>query len=141
MSVYSRPGRNVTQDVPQLAGLVGVVPAGTVFDGELVAVSGRASSFYQLAPHLRTRRVAVTFAAFDLLALGGRSLIYAPYRERRHLLDDLCLLGLRGAPCLSGPTSRCQTSWPPANSRPHRGPGGEAGPLEVLASVVAAQTG
>ena len=93
VSVYSRPGRNVTQDVPQLAGLVGAVPASTVLDGELVAGSGRASSFYQLAPRLRTRRAAVTFAAFDLLALGGRSLIYAPYKERRHLLHDLCLTG------------------------------------------------
>jgi ATP-dependent DNA ligase len=139
--VYSRPGRDVTADLPQLGALHGAVPAGTVLDGELVSGSGGSSSFYQLSPHLSARRASVTFAAFDLLALGGRSLIYAPYRERRHLLDDLCLLGLRGAPCLSGPTSRCQTSWPPANSRPHRGPGGEAGPLEVLASVVAAQTG
>ena len=93
VSVYSRPGRNVTQDVPQLMGLLGAVPAGSVLDGELVAGSGRASSFYQLAPHLRTKRAAVTFAAFDLLALAGRSLIYAPYVERRELLTDLRLVG------------------------------------------------
>ncbi len=92
VSVYSRPGRNVTQDVPQLFGLLGAVPAGTVLDGELVAGSGRASSFYQLAPHLRTKRAAVTFAAFDLLAVGGRSLIYAPYEKRRQLLTDLRLV-------------------------------------------------
>ena len=93
VSVYSRPGRNVTQDVPQLGGLVGAVPAGTVLDGELVAGSGRASSFYQLAPRLSTKRAAVTFAAFDLLALDGRSLIYAPYEERKQLLTDLRLVG------------------------------------------------
>ena len=93
VSVYSRPGRNVTQDVPQLRGLLGAVPAGTVLDGELVAGSGRASSFYQLAPHLSTKRTAVSFAAFDLLALGGRSLIYAPYEERRQQLSDLRLVG------------------------------------------------
>lgn len=93
MTVYSRPGRNVTQDVPQLAGLLAAAPAGTVLDGELVAGSGRAASFYQLSPHLSTKRAAVTFAAFDLLALGGRSQMSAPYEERRQLLTDLRLVG------------------------------------------------
>lgn len=93
VTVYSRPGRNVTDSVPQLAGLVGAVPAGTVLDGELVAGSGRASSFYQLSPGLSTTRAAVTFAAFDVLAVGGRSLLYEPYDDRRRLLSDLCLVG------------------------------------------------
>ena len=35
----------------------------------------------------------MTFAAFDLLALGGRSVIYAPYHQRRRWLSELCLLG------------------------------------------------
>ena len=93
VSVYSRPGRDVTADLPQLGALGGAVPAGTVLDGELVAGSGRSSSFYQLSPHLSARRAAVTFAAFDLLALAGRSLIYAPYWERRQLLSGLSLIG------------------------------------------------
>ena len=53
-TVYSRPGRNVTESVPQLAALVDALPAGTVLDGEIVARSGRASSFYQLSPKLST---------------------------------------------------------------------------------------
>ena len=69
------------------------LPAGTVLDGELVAGSGRASSFYRLSPQLNGKRATVTFAAFDLLALGGRSLLYTPYDERKRLLADLCLLG------------------------------------------------
>ena len=93
VAVYSRPGRNVSDSLPQLADLAKAVPAGTVLDGEIVAGSGRASSFYQLSPQLSTKRATVTFAAFDLLALGGRSLIYAPYQERRRLLLDLCVLG------------------------------------------------
>ena len=90
LSVYSRPGREVTDTVPQLAGLVGAVPAGTVLDGELVAGSGRASSFYQLSPSLSTKRATVTFAAFDVLAVGGRSLVYAPYEARRRVLSAIC---------------------------------------------------
>ena len=64
-----------------------------VLDGELVAGSGRASSFYQLSPLLSTRRATVAFAAFDVLAISGRSLTYSPYRERRQLLLDLTLFG------------------------------------------------
>ena len=90
VTVYSRPGRNVSDSVPQLGRVAGAVPAGTVLDGELVAGSGRASSFYQLSPHLSTKRAAVTFAAFDLLAVGGRSLVYATYEDRRRLLSGGC---------------------------------------------------
>ena len=90
---YSRPGRDLTESVPHLAGLVDAVPEGTVVDGELVAGSGRAWSFYRLAAHLSARRSTVTFATFDLLALEGRSLLWTPYEERRRLLADLGLQG------------------------------------------------
>lgn len=93
VTVYSRPGRNMSDSVPQLRELAGAVPVGTVLDGELVAGSGRAWSFYRLSPQLSTKRSAVTFASFDLLALDGRSLVQAPYQERRRLLSDLTLLG------------------------------------------------
>ena len=93
VNILSRPGRDITESLPQVAGLVRAVPAGTVIDGELVAGSGRASSFYQLSPSLSTKRSVVTFAALDLLALGGRSVIDVPYQERRRLLSELCFLG------------------------------------------------
>ncbi len=83
----------MSDSLPQLAGLAGVVPDGTVLDGEIVAGSGRAWSFYRLSPSLSTRRTTVSFAAFDLLALEGRSLVLAPYQERRRWLADLALLG------------------------------------------------
>ena len=93
VAVFSRPGRDLNRSLPQLKALAKVVPAGTVLDGELVAGSGRASSFYRLSPQLNGRRTTVSFAAFDLLAVGGRFLLYAPYEERKRLLADLCLLG------------------------------------------------
>jgi len=93
VTVYSRPGRNITECVPQFAALAAAVPAGTVLDGELVAGSGRASSFYRLSPQLSGKRATVTFAAFDLLALEGRSAVWEPYEERRRLLTGLGLQG------------------------------------------------
>ncbi|HWI03746.1 MAG TPA: hypothetical protein VNT52_07965, partial [Acidimicrobiales bacterium] len=56
VAVYSRPGRDMTHSLPQLAGLADAVPDGTVLDGEIVAGSGRAWSFYYLSPSLSTKR-------------------------------------------------------------------------------------
>lgn len=94
VAVYSRPGREITESVPQLSALTKIVPAGTVLDGELVAGSGRSSTFYQLSPTLGRRSTTVTFAAFDLLAVDGCSLVWRSYEERRRLLGDV----LRPAP-------------------------------------------
>ena len=55
VAVYSRPGRDITAMLPSLQALAGVVPVGTVLDGELVAGSGGASSFYRLATLMATR--------------------------------------------------------------------------------------
>lgn len=93
LSVYSRPGRDLRQSLPQLASLLDAVPAGTVLDGELVVGSGRAATFYRLAPGLHAKRDRVTFAAFDVLALASRSVVSAPYEERKRMLADLGLLG------------------------------------------------
>jgi bifunctional non-homologous end joining protein LigD len=58
--------------------------------------------FYQLAPrishtgrmaHWAATEVAVTFVAFDLLHLDGEDLTGRPLLERKHLLDELHLVG------------------------------------------------
>ena len=108
VAIYSRPGRNITATVPGLQPMAGVVPAGTVLDGEVIAGSGAASSFYRLGSLMATRPAnrpaEVTFVAFDVLALGGRRTVAAPYRQRRRLLEGLALSG--PAWC----TSRCWTA-------------------------------
>jgi bifunctional non-homologous end joining protein LigD len=95
--VFTRPGRDLTASIPGLQELASVVPAGTVLDGELVAGSGRARSFYRVTPQLAQRpdprRESVTFAVFDVLALAGKRVTSRSYAERRVLLDDLALLG------------------------------------------------
>ncbi|HVF13937.1 MAG TPA: hypothetical protein VM942_05015 [Acidimicrobiales bacterium] len=97
IAVYTRPGREVAATLPELAGLSGAVPPGTVLDGELVAGTGRPSSFYRLGSLLAARperrRRSPTFAAFDLLALAGRPVMDLPHEERRSLLRDLELAG------------------------------------------------
>ncbi len=106
-----RNDKDITAAFPELRGLgrrLGARPA--VLDGEIVALgpdgrpspdrlrrrlsmSGRA----QVAR--RAKEVPVTFVAFDLLHLDGRSLLDQPYRERRRQLDGL---GLAGASLQTG---------------------------------------
>lgn len=115
VTVYSRPGRNMTESVPQLGRLVDAVPFGTVLDGEIVAGSGRSWSFYRLSPQLATTRAAVGFAAFDLLALADTSLLSAPYEERRRALGDLDFLGPAWCTVPAWSDVEPPTFWPPAS--------------------------
>ena len=93
VTVYSRPGRDVSVSLPELAGIADAVPSGTVLDGELVSGSGNAASFYRLGSVLATRpalrRTPVAFVAFDLLRVGGRPVVTLPCDQRRRLLVDL----------------------------------------------------
>lgn len=109
------------------------VPDGTVLDGELVACSGGAASFYRLGSLLATRperrSTAIAFVAFDVLTVAGASVMREAYRDRRCTLEALEVRGRHGAPSRAGPTCRLLTFltlasdstlrvwWPSASSR------------------------
>ncbi len=104
-------GQDITAAFPELreAGQkVGPRPA--VLDGEIIAlgadgrpspdrlqrrlnVSGRAEATR------RAREAPVSYVVFDVLHLGGKSLLDLPYRERRRQLEAL---GLSGVSLLTG---------------------------------------
>lgn len=105
LKAMSRNDIDMIGSYPELADLR--LPPGsghTVLDGEIVALdrSGR-PSFEQLQSRMhvgdtkRARQLAattpVTFMAFDVLRLEGRSTLQQPYAERRALLDGLGLDG------------------------------------------------
>jgi bifunctional non-homologous end joining protein LigD len=105
MKAMSRNDIDMISSYPELVGLS--LPRGsgdTVLDGEIVALdkSGR-PSFEQLQARMhvgdpkRARALAeshpVTFMAFDVLRLNGRSTMAQPYTERRSLLEGLRLDG------------------------------------------------
>ena len=84
-----------------------------VLDGEIVALDARGRpSFERLQPRMhvtsatQARRLAsstpVTFLAFDVLHLDGRSTLGLPYAERRRLLESLQL---------EGPSWRTPPAW------------------------------
>jgi bifunctional non-homologous end joining protein LigD len=105
LRIVSRSGEDVTARYPELAG-IGAALGGrdAVLDGEIVALDERDRPSFQLlqrrmgltSPQRIRARVAeapVTYMAFDLLHLDGRSTLALPYLERRELLEGLELAG------------------------------------------------
>ena len=105
VTLQSRTLRDITKQYPEIGALAGALDGReAVLDGELVAYDeeGR-PSFQRLqgrihvgsATEIRRRRKStpVTYVVFDVLHLDGRSLLDAPYSERRELLAELGLDG------------------------------------------------
>lgn len=94
----SRSGKPLTRYFPELVdALRANLPERCVLDGEIVITRGDRLDFEALLSRVhpaasRVRLLAETIpaslVAFDLLALGDRALLDAPYRERRSALAD-----------------------------------------------------
>ncbi len=101
--LWARSGADVTLAYPEIGMLSTQIGAGTVLDGEMVALVGGMPSFTRLAERMHVRdpgraaRLAVstpvTYMIFDLPRLDGEDLTGRPYAERRARLDDLGLAG------------------------------------------------
>ncbi|MET9960980.1 ATP-dependent DNA ligase [Streptomyces sp. NPDC006326] len=98
--LQARSGRIVTSAFPDLAAAALHLPAGTVLDGEVVVwhegrtdfalVQRRAAATAARAP-LLAQSLPASYAAFDVLELGGVDVRGRPYERRRALLVDLLL--------------------------------------------------
>jgi DNA ligase 1 len=93
---WSRHGTSLTARLSELLAPFAHVPAGSVFDGELVAIAERTSrpvqdfaavgrAIFGGAP---TAAAQLRFVAFDLLELAGEDLRQQPWRDRDHQLRD-----------------------------------------------------
>ena len=102
LRLLSRSGRDMTRAYPELADLA--QQAGSremVLDGEIAAFAGGRPSFAALqrrmhvaAPSPRLlAAVPATYLVFDIMDLGGESLISEPYARRRDILEAQQLAG------------------------------------------------
>jgi DNA ligase-1 len=98
---YSRELRRITGQFPDLAARAQEIPADFIADGELLAwQEGRALPFAELQKRLGRQgddfflgaQVPVSLWLYDLIGVGGRSLLKLPLRERRAQLDALPLV-------------------------------------------------
>ncbi|WP_020660138.1 non-homologous end-joining DNA ligase [Amycolatopsis benzoatilytica] len=85
----SRNNNDFTTRFPQLAGALGDALGGrsAVLDGEIVALDEQGRPDFGLLQNRAGQ--AVAYFAFDLLQLGGESLLDAPYEERREILAGI----------------------------------------------------
>ena len=98
--LVSRSMRDITPSYPELAKVhEQLVALEAVVDGEIVTLDQGRPSFERLQSRINltnerdikraTQTCPVTFIAFDLLYLDGRSLLKAPLEERKSLLDEV----------------------------------------------------
>lgn len=93
VTLQARSERIVTYRFPEILPALASLPAGTVLDGEAVAVRDGVFDFHALATPPRGRAAAgvtVSFVAFDLLARNGADIRHKPLAERwSRLLETL----------------------------------------------------
>jgi ATP-dependent DNA ligase len=97
--IQSRDRRPFDRYFPELHDiLLERLPPGCVVDGEIIIVTAGGLDFdaLQMRLHPAASRVAklarelpASFVAFDLLGIGGRSIMHAPQLERRAALEKL----------------------------------------------------
>ena len=98
VTVWSRGEELVNEAFPEIVAAGRSLPAGTVLDGELLAVrDGRLLGFAALSKRAGRRRVTkkiladvpCAFVAYDLLEAGGADLRERPLADRRRTLETL----------------------------------------------------
>jgi ATP-dependent DNA ligase len=114
LDLQSRNAKPLLRYFPELrAPMLEQLPERCVLDGELVIANEKGLDFdaLQLRQHPADSRVQklakeipASFVAFDLLALGDRSLLDAPFSERRAALEEM--LRTATPPIYITPTTR-----------------------------------
>jgi bifunctional non-homologous end joining protein LigD len=113
--LVSRNRNEITVAYPELQRLhERLVAIDAMVDGEIVALEGGVPSFEKLQGRMHVRderevarlatKAPVTFVAFDLLYLDGRSLVALPLEERRRMLEEIVVPSatLQVSPAVAG---------------------------------------
>ena len=96
--VWSRGEELVTDKYPEFSSFIGVIPDGTVIDGEILPfIDGKIGSFNDLQTRIGRKTVSaailksnpVVIRAYDLLEWEGKDIRNLPFVERRELLEAL----------------------------------------------------
>jgi DNA ligase-1 len=96
--VWSRGEELVTDKYPEFGSFIGVIPNGTVIDGEILPfIENEIGTFNDLQTRIGRKNVSasvlkntpVIIKAYDLLEWQGKDIRNLPYEERRNLLEDL----------------------------------------------------
>jgi bifunctional non-homologous end joining protein LigD len=95
VTMFSRRGNRLNGQFPVLASAFKELPSGTMLDGEIVVMDKQGRPSFNALQNWRARKQPIFFYAFDLLAYEGKDVRRLPLSERRRLLEDFALRGLK----------------------------------------------
>src|SRR5687768_2534535 len=95
VTLFSRRGNNMNLHFPTIAAACAFLPNDTIVDGEVVVLDQSGRPSFSALQHSRFTPDALYFYIFDLLAYQGKDLRKLPLTERRRLLEDYALKGMR----------------------------------------------
>src|SRR6202008_1382858 len=89
VTLFSRRRKSLNRQFPYIVEALADLPAGTVVDGEVVAIDESGRPDFNLLQNFRADASRIQYYIFDLLCWKGRDLTRLPLIERRALLKSL----------------------------------------------------
>jgi DNA ligase D-like protein (predicted ligase) len=92
VTLFSRRRKSLNRQFPYIVEALADLPAGTVVDGEVVAMDESGRPDFNLLQNLRAEASWIQYYIFDLLCWEDRDLTHVPMVERRALLKSLVVI-------------------------------------------------
>jgi DNA ligase D-like protein (predicted ligase) len=92
LTLFSRRRKSLNRQFPYIVEALADLPAGTVIDGEVVAMDESGRPNFNLLQNFRAEASRIQYYVFDLLCWKERDLTRVPLVERRGLLKSLVVI-------------------------------------------------
>jgi bifunctional non-homologous end joining protein LigD len=92
VTLFSRRGKSLNRQFPYIVEALADLPAGTVVDGEVVAIDESGRPDFNLLQNFRAEASRIQYYVFDLLCWKGRDLTGVTLVERRALLKSVVVI-------------------------------------------------
>src|SRR6266480_3835744 len=92
VTLFSRRRKSLNRQFPYIVEALADLPAGTVVDGEVVAIDESGRPDFNLLQNFRAEASRIQYHVFDLLCWKDRDLTSLPLVERRGLLKSLVVV-------------------------------------------------
>src|SRR6266436_5283110 len=92
VTLFSRRRKSLNRQFPYIVEALADLPAGTVVDGEVVAIDASGRPDFNLLQNFRAEASRIQYYIFDLLCWKDRDLMRVPLVERRALLKSVVVI-------------------------------------------------
>jgi DNA ligase D-like protein (predicted ligase) len=92
VTLFSRRRKSLNRQFPYIVEALADLPAGTVVDGEVIAIDESGRPDFNLLQNFRAEASRIQYYVFDLLCCKDRDLMHVPLVERRALLKSLVVI-------------------------------------------------